>query len=202
MTLQPTEATFGTFLFFVFRIYLFFSLFKQQSKCVESEHDYSSSSIHSDACRDLFWKRVSASHTKQYKNPPSQKMNKRDYKMVGLVNRQAYLILRWLCMTSLLNSYWQHWLIYELHRHNSDSDFCLTLAILQHNSWNSFAKHMLADSYMLAKLWNGLSHSTQGHFIQWQNENWCDTIHETEAKFPFAVLKWYLKIYLQNFGRL
>lgn len=28
------------------------------------------------------------------KNPPSQKMNKRDYEMVGLVNRQAQLIPR------------------------------------------------------------------------------------------------------------
>jgi hypothetical protein len=49
-------------------------------------------------------------------------MNKRDYEMVGLVNRQAYLILRWLCVTWLLNGFWQH-------RYSSGKDFCSTAAV-------------------------------------------------------------------------
>jgi hypothetical protein len=95
MTLQPTEATFGTFLLLGFWYLSFFSLYLSGRVNVSNPNMTIPLPEFIQTLAGISSGKEFLHHTQNNKkNPPSQKMNKRDYEMVGLVNRQAQLIPR------------------------------------------------------------------------------------------------------------
>jgi len=99
MTLQPTEATFSSFLFFFVSIF-FFSLYFSGRVNVSNPNTTTPLPELIQLLAGISSGKEFLHHTQNNKkNPPSQKINNRDHKMVGLVNKVANLILRYLSMS-------------------------------------------------------------------------------------------------------